>query len=196
MVFPAFRALRGGNLRQLSRITNFPRATVATGSLSINDGLFTKVPRESLQLKHKPRLAGRKFFPGSVGDGIPEFLASPTESFPHAVTATKPSRLTLKEWARKCRSFLEENLFDKEAILLRNLPLRSAQNFFTFYAELGYTPMRYVAGGGNRTQVDAKSEVYTASDDPPEFCIEPHNELSYSPVYPQKVGIQYQVARV
>ena len=29
--------------------------------------------------------------------------------------------------------------------------------------------------------------VYTASDDPPEVTMEPHNEVSYSPVFPKKV---------
>jgi len=40
---------------------------------------------------------------------------------------------------------------------------------------------------GYRTQLGAN--VYTASDDPPEVTMEPHNEVSYSAVFPKKVRV-------
>ena len=193
MAHLAIKAFRVPTLRHFVRISNFPRATFVTDKPRINNDLFTEVPRENLQLKHKARLAGRKFLPGANSNGIPEFLAGPTESFPFAVSVTKPSLLSLKDWARECRTLIEENLFSKEAIILRDLPLKSAEDCFKFYEELGYEGMDYVAGAANRTKVYTTSSIYTASDDPPEFSIEPHNELSYSEVYPRKVNNMKQL---
>ena len=47
--------------------------------------------------------------------------------------------------------------------------------------------MAYEAGSGYREKVVEK--VYTASDEPPEFSIEPHNEMSYLSIFPTRVNI-------
>ena len=178
---------RAGNFPLRSVVTHVPRATLVSKTQPTTADLFTEAPRESLQLKFRPRLAGRKYLPGSAGSGFPEFLASPTDSFPYAVHATKPSLLTLQDWARECREFIDGQLFNKEVILLRDLPLSSAADFAAFSVALGYKKMNYIGGSGNRSKTDATAGTYTASDDPPEFSIEPHNELSYAPKFPHKV---------
>lgn len=68
--------------------------------------------------------------------------------------------------------------------LLRNLPLVSTKDFSQFITSLGY---KFFGEGvtGYRTAVE--ENVHTASDDPREFNMEPHNEASYNPRFPTKV---------
>ena len=55
--------------------------------------------------------------------------------------------------------------------------------------------MIYKGGTAFREQVDKSAGTYTASDDPDDVTIDPHNEMSYSEVYPSKVSslIKYRV---
>ena len=63
-------------------------------------------------------------------------------------------------------------------------------SFRDFVDGLGYTDMSYASGTAIRERVNEL--VYTANDEPPSFCVEPHNEMSYVSVYPTKVTAIFQ----
>ena len=149
--------------------------------------IFTSLPREELLLKGKSRLRDRPYLHGSSDGGFPEFLAGPTESFPHAVQVQSDQRCSLSESAAHCREYIDGNLPNQGAILFRNLPMSIAKDFSAFVKQLGYNAMSYGGGTGNRHNVDRDVSIYTASDEPPKACIEMHNEMSYKSVFPQKV---------
>ena len=151
--------------------------------------IFTSLPREELLPTGKSRLRDRQYLPGSSNGGFPEFLAGPTESFPHAVQVQSDQRCSLSESAAHCREYIDENLPNQGAILFRNLPMSTAKEFSAFVKELSYDAMTYEGGSANRNEVDRDVSIYTASDDPKEQCIEVHNEMSYKSVFPQKVRI-------
>ena len=151
--------------------------------------IFTSLPREELLLKGKSRLRDRPYLHGSSDGGFPEFLAGPTESFPHAVQVQSDQRCSLSESAAHCREYIDENLPNQGAILFRNLPMSTAKDFSAFVKELGYNAMTYDGGSGLRNKVDRDASTYTASEDPKEHSIEMHNEMSYKRVFPQKVRI-------
>ena len=151
--------------------------------------IFTSLPREELLLKGKSRLRDRPYLPGSLDGGFPEFLAGPTESFPHAVQVQSDQRCSLSESAAHCREYIDENLANQGAILFRNLPMSTAKDLSAFVMELGYDAMTYEGGTGSRDKVDRDASTYTASNNPKEESIEMHNELSYKSIFPRKVRI-------
>ena len=151
--------------------------------------IFTSLPREELLPTGKSRLRGRPYLVGSLDGGFPEFLAGPTESFPHAVQVQSDQRCSLSESAAHCREYIDENLPNQGAILFRNLPMSTAKDFSAFVKELGYDAMTYDGGNAHRNEVDRDVSTYTASDDPKEETIEMHNEMSYNSVFPQKVSL-------
>lgn len=61
------------------------------------------------------------------------------------------------------------------------------EDFKSFVSNLGY---KFFEHGVTGYRTPLGDHVYTASDDPPEVTMEPHNECSYSPFYPQKVHVK------
>lgn len=77
------------------------------------------------------------------------------------------------------------NNTDINALLIKNLAIRSASDFHDFIAGCDYEKMVYTNGSGFREPLNEL--VYTASDEPAVFTIEPHNEMSYLDTFPSKV---------
>jgi len=149
---------------------------------------FQSLPREELVTKFKSRLKDRAFTVGSTGEGFPEFLGEPRESFPHGVRVINPHQSSLAELTTKCMEYVEENHAQHPAILFRGLPAETAQDFSTIAKEIPWKGMTYEGGTAFRQQVDKSVGTYTASDDPDDVTIDPHNEMSYTEVYPSKVS--------
>jgi len=82
--------------------------------------------------------------------------------------------------------FIEDNFPYSPAILFRNLPAKTAEDF-SIIAQTVQMQFNYDGGTGNRTFIDKDCGVTTASEDPDEFTIQTHNEMSYAAVYPSKV---------
>ena len=61
------------------------------------------------------------------------------------------------------------------------------EDFKSFLSNLGY---RFFEHGVTGYRTPLGDHVYTASDDPPEVTMEPHNECSYSPFFPKKVHVK------
>ena len=155
---------------------------------STKPAIFQRIPREKLVPKVKSRLKDRPYMVGSTGQGFPEFLAEPTESFPHGVFVNNPHQASLAELTAKCMEYVEKNLTDNPAILFRNLPAQTAQDFSIIAQGIPWKSLTYEGGATFRTKIDENVGTYTANNDPDEISIDPHNELSYSQVYPSKVS--------
>lgn len=149
--------------------------------------LFDPIPREELVTKFKSRLQGRQFLPGSSEGGFPEFLAEPRDSFPLGVRVNNTSQSSLTELTAKCMEYVQENFSRSPAILFRNLPVKTAEDFSTIAKAVQGKTLTYEGGTAFRTQVDKSAGTYTASIDPPSYTIEPHNEMAFNDVFPSKV---------
>ena len=149
---------------------------------------FQPLPREELVTKFKSRLKDRPFTVGSVGEGVPEFLEEPRESFPHGLQVINPHQSSLAELTAKCMEYVEENHAQHPAILFRNLPAETAQDFSTIAKGIPWKGMTYEGGAWFRQKIDKSVGTYTANDDPDGMAIDPHNEMSYTNVYPSKVS--------
>ncbi|XP_077977252.1 dapdiamide synthesis protein DdaC-like [Glandiceps talaboti] len=137
--------------------------------------------------KTKAVLAGREWLPGAKCDGkqLPEYLAGPRDNFPVVYKWQGSSQQNVYDLAKQARQILDDKLSLYGAVLFRNSPLSNSSAFSEFMEGLGYTMTGYEGGTGIRHNV--KKDVLTASDEPPNYSIELHNEMSYSPTYPKKL---------
>ena len=173
MLFPSFcyvRVLRGPLTRRWSSSWAW--------------SLLERVNAAEIAPVEPPPVAGRKYLPGSTLGGFPEYLAGPRADLPLAVRASSAS-LSIPEWGSYLRGFIDQMLPRNPALLVKGLPLRGEEDLSRMIGALGFNLMKYVGGTGTRHRVD--DILNTASRDPPEFSIEPHNEMSHSPVFPKKV---------
>ena len=159
-----------------------PTATAATANI------FEPIPKEELVTKFKSRLRDRQFLPGSTGGGFPEFLAEPRDSFPLGVRVNNRNQSSLAELTEKCMEYVEENFPHSPAILFRDLPAKTAEDFSIIAQAIKGKTLTYDGGTAFRTQIDKSAGTYTASIDPPSYTIEPHNEMSFNDVFPSKVS--------
>ena len=138
--------------------------------------------------KFKSRLRDRQFLPGSTGGGFPEFLAEPRDSFPLGVRVNNRNQSSLTELTEKCMDYVEENFPHSPAILFRDLPAKTAEDFSIIAQAIKGKTLTYDGGTAFRTQIDKSAGTYTASIDPPSYTIEPHNEMAFNDVFPSKVS--------
>ena len=150
--------------------------------------VFEPLPKQELVTKFKSRLRGRQFLPGSSGSDFPEFLGEPTDSFPLGIAVKNPNGSSLADLTAKCMEFAEETFSRSPATLFRGLPAKSAEDFSVIAGAIPYKTAAY-GGIGHRSQVDKAAGTYTASERPPNYTIELHNELAYSENFPSKVLI-------
>ena len=177
--------MKSGVLTSFWRLSGPPRAPIRILSITAG-GIFEPIPREELVTKFKSRLRDRQFLPGSSGGGFPEFLAEPRNSFPLGVGVNNRNQSSLAELSKKCMDYLEENFSCSPAILFRGLPAETAEDF-SVITKASKMKCAHFGGTGYRTLIDKEAGVATASDDPDEYTIEPHNEHSYMAIFPSKV---------
>ena len=154
---------------------------------SIQSLSFEPLPHEDLVPRVMSRLKGRPFMQGSEGDGCPEYLAEPKESLPHAVWVHNPHQASLEELTIKCMEYVEHNIIRTPAILFRNLPAQTAQDFSIIAKAIQWKGLEYKGSPNYRVKADKEAGTYNANDDPSHISIAPHNELSFTNAYPSKV---------
>lgn len=119
---------------------------------------------------------------GSAADG--------TDATPGACAADE-----LREWGGAARRAIEENIGGTGAVLLRGLPMRSAEEFAHFWkgcleeeapeplVEGRYTSLGPAAGRDKLSGIDLATNV------PPDFLLLNHNELCYNPTTVGRIGL-------
>ena len=133
----------------------------------------------------------RKFFAGSTSNNFPETLRQFVhQDFKGIKISESHVDQDIKTLGAAIRPSLDSMFKEKSAVLIKDLPITKAKDFHDFMEGCGYKAMTYESGSGFREAVD--NLVYTASDEPPEFTIEPHNEMAYLSRFPQKVKVYYE----
>ncbi|CAH1233716.1 Hypp812 [Branchiostoma lanceolatum] len=133
------------------------------------------------------RLRGRRYLVGSDSSGVTEFLQPPREGFPPVYVPAGRGEFSPEDWAVAARGVARE-FVDKSgvgAVLFRDLPLRTASEFSRFVNNLSLKPMSYEGGAAKRDNVE--NNVDTASSEHHAMSLEPHNEMSYTNYYPEKI---------
>jgi alpha-ketoglutarate-dependent taurine dioxygenase len=86
---------------------------------------------------------------------------------------------------RENGAFLGERLRKHGALLLRGLPIRSAEDVEKVVQVFGGRPLDYLGGTTPRTRVHGN--VYTSTEITRFYKIKLHNELAFQPIYPDKI---------
>ncbi|XP_066298304.1 uncharacterized protein [Branchiostoma lanceolatum] len=185
----AYRCGRSRNVKtEWSRISHKVHNSHASTSFGTEVTLVeTHVDWASRAKLHPARIRGRKWLPGSASPNYPEFLKPPKDGYPYVFTPEGDTTASPEGCAAAVRKVVHEMLENKKsgAVLFRGLPLQTAEDFSRVVNNTGLKLMRYEGGGAVRSEI--AKDVNTASDEPPEFCIELHNELVYTSHFPEKV---------
>ncbi|NES06186.1 MAG: hypothetical protein F6K22_27295 [Okeania sp. SIO2F4] len=124
-----------------------------------------------------------------IHPSIPSHISkNPTETFPlvlQPISNSSAKNISIKEWVKETEFWIEEVLHKYGAILVRGLPLSSADDFSHFIDSFNYEPMDYTSGMGIRNVVSGN--VSTASNELSSVSLEPHNEMAYTRNYPSKI---------
>lgn len=107
-----------------------------------------------------------------------------TEStIPLLCTPTVPG-VDLAEWSAEHRESIEERLDRHAAILFRGFDVREIGEFNRCVDAISGGALEYLFRASPRTQIDRRLNIYSSTDYPAAEKIFPHNEHSYSPVFP------------
>jgi len=100
----------------------------------------------------------------------------------------------LPEWAAHHREAIEQRLLQHGAILFRGFAVDSAAAFDRCVCAMSSGALEYRFRASPRTQVDPALNIYTSTDYPADQQIFPHNEHSYSPVFPLRLFLWCDIA--
>lgn len=92
--------------------------------------------------------------------------------------------VSLPEWAAGHRAEVEQRLLESGAILFRGFAVAHAADFNNCVAAMSDGALEYAFRASPRTRIQGDLNVYTSTDYPAVESIFPHNEHSYSPVFP------------
>jgi hypothetical protein len=104
--------------------------------------------------------------------------------------------VNLVEWAATHRAEITQRLLDSGAILFRGFTVTNAADFNGCVHALSEEAFEYKFRASPRTQVQKDLNVYTSTDYPAEESIFPHNEHSYSPVFPLHIFLYCETPAV
>jgi alpha-ketoglutarate-dependent taurine dioxygenase len=117
----------------------------------------------------------------------------PGQTFP-LLCEPATAGVSLQAWAERQRELLESKLLEHGAILFRGFAVGSANEFDQCISALSGGALEYRFRASPRTQVNPGLNIYTSTDYPQDQRIFPHNEHSYSPVFPLKIFLWCDIA--
>lgn len=88
------------------------------------------------------------------------------------------------QWAQQHQEEIHRRLLEHGAILFRGFAVTSAEDFNSCIDSMSGGALEYKFRASPRTQIRKDLNVYTSTDYPAQESIFPHNEHSYSPVFP------------
>jgi alpha-ketoglutarate-dependent taurine dioxygenase len=92
--------------------------------------------------------------------------------------------VNLANWGAASRAEIVAKLLEHGAILFRGFDVKGVPDFAACVREISGGAVHYMFRASPRTQVDSRFNVYTSTDYPAPEKIFPHNEHSYSPIFP------------
>jgi alpha-ketoglutarate-dependent taurine dioxygenase len=102
--------------------------------------------------------------------------------------------VSLQAWAGRNRALVDSKLHEHGAILFRGFPVATAAEFDQCISAMSGGALEYRFRASPRTQVAPGFHIYTSTDYPEDQKIFPHNEHSYSPVFPLRLFLWCDIA--
>jgi len=108
-------------------------------------------------------------------------------------TGSETSREGLLDWLSTHRDDLKQKLMQHGAVLLRDCPVRSPQDFELVLDAAKFVNMPYVGGAAPREQV-IQGRILTANESPPDEPIPFHHEMAQVPNPPAYIFFYCDIA--
>jgi alpha-ketoglutarate-dependent taurine dioxygenase len=90
----------------------------------------------------------------------------------------------LLDWLAKQSRDLVSRARSHGAVLFRDFPLRTAEDFDSFIAAFQLENFPYAESLSNAVRINRTERVFTANESPPEVKIYLHHEMAQTPIYP------------
>ena len=90
-------------------------------------------------------------------------------------------------WLIENKKSIELKLDEQGAILFKDLPIVTAEDFDQFVSTFNYDTFTYEESLSNAVRINKTNKVFTANEAPKEVEIFLHHEMAQTPTYPQKI---------
>jgi hypothetical protein len=116
--------------------------------------------------------------------------------FPYFIRCDSPQATCAdaEAWVADHRQELLQLASIHGAVLFRDFPLATAEDFDAFVAALGLPNFPYKKSLSNAVRVNRTERVFSANEAPPEVSIFFHHEMAQTPIYPAKILFFCEVA--
>jgi len=123
--------------------------------------------------------------PGSAHPDIPEYISSRESKYLKIIQYQEEKHRSLTEIGVKLNKYINNNIIKYSAILIKGLKIKTVDELAELSRDFDFEGMTYNSGSGFRDQLSGS--VYSASEEPHDFTIELHNEMSYITTSPSKI---------
>jgi alpha-ketoglutarate-dependent taurine dioxygenase len=116
--------------------------------------------------------------------------------FPLAYICRSPGA-TLNDavaWARSQRQSLLADASRHGAVLFRDFPMKTAEDFDAFMAALDVPNFPYKKSLSNAVRVNFTERVFSANEAPPDVQIFFHHEMAQTPIFPARIAFFCEIA--
>ena len=92
-----------------------------------------------------------------------------------------------QDWLKENKIFIELKLEEHGAIIFKDLPVKTAEDFDQFVSTFNYDTFTYEESLSNAVRINKTNKVFTANEAPREVEIFLHHEMAQPPTYPKNI---------
>ena len=92
-----------------------------------------------------------------------------------------------QDWLKENKIFIELKLEEHGAIIFKDLPVKTAEDFDQFVSSFNYETFTYEESLSNAVRINKTDKVFTANEAPREVEIFLHHEMAQTPTYPKNI---------
>ena len=92
-----------------------------------------------------------------------------------------------QDWLKENKIFIELKLEEHGAIIFKDLPVKTAEDFDQFVSSFNYDTFIYEESLSNAVRINKTNKIFTANEAPREVEIFLHHEMAQTPTYPKNI---------
>ena len=92
-----------------------------------------------------------------------------------------------QDWLKENKIFIELKLEEHGAIIFKDLPVKTAEDFDQFVSTFNYETFTYEESLSNAVRINKTNKIFTANEAPREVEIFLHHEMAQTPTYPKNI---------
>ena len=92
-----------------------------------------------------------------------------------------------QDWLKENKIFIELKLEEHGAIIFKDFPIKTAEDFDQFVSTFNYDTFTYEESLSNAVRINKTNKVFTANEAPREVEIFLHHEMAQTPTYPKNI---------